>query len=159
VAALREKANTTATARCASGETLVSGEYAFVPSSGQSTTTSFRDYAASASKWTAMAVFLTRPAKLAAFAYCERGVVVKVRSSSSASIPHESDGSATARCHKGETLLSGGYTTTPTPDWHDTAGPDLFYSGSFRSGVRSWTAAAINYGTSGKITAFAYCMP
>jgi hypothetical protein len=70
VAALREKANTTATARCASGETLVSGEYAFVPSSGQSTTTSFRDYAASASKWTAMAVFLTRPAKLAAFAYC-----------------------------------------------------------------------------------------
>lgn len=61
-------------------------------------------------------VFPITPAKLAALAYCERGVVVKVRSSSSASIPKHSGGSATASCHPGETLLSGALLGRPPSD-------------------------------------------
>jgi hypothetical protein len=151
--------NTTATARCASGETLVSGGYVMSPPSatnGNSPT--FRDYAVSASEWTVMSVFDTPPGSLAAFAYCQRGAIVKVRSSSSNPIPHGLERSATASCHKGETLLGGGYTTTPKPDWFNKTGPDFFYNASRRSGPRSWTASAHNYSHgSGKITAFAYC--
>jgi hypothetical protein len=107
-----------------------------------------------------MAIFTYTPAKLAVFAYCGRGVIVKVRSSSSGLIPYNGKGSATARCRKRETLLGGGFTTTPTPDPLNSSGPDLSYSGSYRSGARSWTARAKNYSSaSGKVTAFAYCMP
>ena len=160
MAAPDQGVNTTATARCSSGETLVSGGYAFLPSSGEVNSPTYRDYAASATKWTVMSAFDVGPVSVEAFGYCGRGVVVKVRSSTSASIPDGGNGSATARCHKGETLLSGGYTTTPKPDWFNSTGPDFFYNSSHRSGARSWTASAWNFSSvSGKITAFAYCMP
>jgi hypothetical protein len=149
--------NTTVTARCKAGETLVAGGYQFKPTVGEDTSPTYRDYAANGG-WSVMSVFNSVPAKLAAYAYCERGVVVKVRSSSSGSIHDQGNGSATATCHKGETLLGGGYTTTPTPDYFDTTGPDLFYRDSYRSGARSWTASAHNVSSaSGKTTAFAYC--
>ena len=106
-----------------------------------------------------MSAFENVPAKLAAFAYCQRGVTIKTRSSTSDPIAPDSDGSATASCHKGETLLSGGYTTTPKPDWENNTGPDIFYAASYRSGARSWTARGTNFGQSGEITAFAYCKP
>jgi hypothetical protein len=157
VSATVRGANTVATARCKSGEKLVAGGYQFQPATGEHTSPTYRDYA-SKGGWSVMSVFNVVPAKLAAYAYCERGVVVKVRSRSSASIPTSHSGSATATCHKGETLLSGGYTTTPTPDYFDVSGPDVFYRDSYRSGPRSWTAAAHNVSNaSGKITAFAYC--
>jgi hypothetical protein len=152
--------NTVATARCASGETLVSGGFEFLPSSGEPDSTTYRDYAVSPRKWTVMSAFDSPPATLAAFAYCGRGVIVKVRSSSSGRIPNDGHASATASCHKGETLLGGGYTTTPTPDYANTTGPDTYFYRSYRSGARSWTARAKNYSNaSGKIAAFAYCMP
>lgn len=154
--------NTTATVSCASGQTLVSGGYGFLNStpSDQNGSTAYADYAASAREWKVTSAFAHVPVTLAAFAYCQRGVDVRVRSSSSAPIHEDGDGSATASCHKGETLLAGGYTTTPTPDWDNTSGPDLFYNASYRSGSRSWTARAHNYSNhSGKITAFAYCKP
>jgi hypothetical protein len=99
-----------------------------------------------------------------ALTYCARGVTVKVRSSSTSIVAQGSvepgTGSATASCHKGETLLAGGYTTTPTPDYFDMTGPDLFYNASHRTAVRSWTASASNYSAAaGKLTAFAYCEP
>lgn len=150
--------NTTVTARCAAGEALVSGGYAFLsPQSRQGNSPTYRDYAANASKWTVMAAFENTPAKLRAVAYCQRGVKVKVRSSAD-TIPAHAGGSATVSCHSGETLLAGGYTTTPKPDWENSVGPDLFYTASYRSGARSWTAAANNFSdVSGKITVFAYC--
>jgi hypothetical protein len=89
-------ANTTATARCASGQTLVSGGYAFMPSSGQFESATYRDFAASTGAWRVMSAFIATPAKLAAIAYCQRGVIVKVRSVSSGLIPHAGYGSATA---------------------------------------------------------------
>jgi hypothetical protein len=153
--------NTTATAHCASGQTLVSGGYAFLsPAATQGNSPTYRDFAATARKWRVMAAIENIPAKLEAFAYCEKSVVVKVRSNASDPIPDDGTGAATARCHRGETLLSGGYTTTPTPDWDNNAGPDIFYDASFRSGTRAWTARGHNYsGVAGKITAFAYCEP
>jgi hypothetical protein len=160
VPALTGERNTTATASCASRQTLVSGGYAFLPGLHESNSPTYRDFAASARTWSVMSVFNQTPARLAAFAYCARGVVVKVRSNSSLSVLTGAHGSATASCHAGETLLSGGYTTTPTPDWHNHTGPDFFYGDSYRSGARSWTASAHNFShVAGKITAFAYCMP
>lgn len=152
--------STTVTARCASGEMLVSGGYAFLatPSSTQDGSATFKDYAASARKWKVTVAFDDVPADIQAFAYCQRGVDVKVRSKSSDPIPDNGGGSVTAACHEGETLLAGGYTTTPKPDWENAAGPDLFYYASHRSGSRSWTASAHNYSSvAGSITAFAYC--
>jgi hypothetical protein len=107
-----------------------------------------------------MSVFDTPPGNLVAFAYCARRVTAKVRSSSSPIAAGAPKGSATARCHKGETLLSGGYTTTPTPDFANKTGPDFFYSASYRSGKRAWTARVINFSAvSGRLTTFAYCAP
>lgn len=162
----KEAANTTAMALCASGEKLVSGGYVMSPASATDhNSPNFRDYAASPSKWTVMSAFDLTPSKLTAVAYCARGVTVKMRSSST-SIPAEGPtsppgtGSATASCHKGETLLAGGYTTTPTPDYQNQTGPDFFYNASHRSSVRSWTASASNYSAvAGKLKAFAYCEP
>jgi hypothetical protein len=151
--------NTTATAHCSAGQTLVSGGYVFIGSQSQlSNSPTFRDYASGGKAWKVMAAFAFTPAKLAAFAYCERGVNVKVRSASSHLIHHGGNRSATASCRKGETLLSGGYTTTPMPDWFNVHGPDFFYYASYRSGSRSWTASAYNYSSiAGHVTAFAYC--
>jgi hypothetical protein len=124
----------------------------------------FRDYAASASKWTVMSAFAGGPANVTALGYCDRGVTVKVRSRSTSIAAQDGGppgfGSATASRLKRETLLSGGYTTTPTPDYGDKAGPDFFYNASHRSGTRSWTASADNYSAApGKLTTFAYCEP
>lgn len=155
-------ANTVVAARCASHEALASGGYAYESAFKQPDSPTYRDYASTPHAWAVMAAIETTPAELHVFAYCERGVAITVRSGSSGSIPGDASGSATASCHKGETLLGGGYTTTPLPDWNNMIGPDFFYSASYRSGVRSWTASARNYSevnsmTAGTITAFAYC--
>ncbi len=152
--------NTVAMARCGSGERLVSGGFAFSPSSNENDSTTYRNYAANAKKWTVMSAFDTTPGTLFAFAYCGKGVVVKVRSDTSKSIPDSGHATATASCHQGESLLGGGYTTTPTPDYANTTGPDVYFSRAFRSGTRSWTVTAKNYSHhTGKVSAYAYCMP
>ena len=164
--------NNVATASCASGQTLLSGGYSLLaPQPHEENSPVYRDYAASARKWRVMAVLKKVPGQLEAFAYCSPGVTVKVRSASTTLAPFGGpaevgagptgdSGSATARCHAGETLLAGGYTTTPKPDWDNHTGPDFFYSGSYRSGRRSWTASATNYSNvAGTLTVFAYCRP
>jgi hypothetical protein len=91
-------------------------------------------------------------------AYCGRGLTVKARSSARKPIAAHRGASATASCHQGETLLSGGFTTTPTPDHDNTSGPDTYFRASYRSAERSWTATAHNYSAvAGAIKAFAYC--
>src|SRR5919204_380686 len=79
-------------------------------SATDTTTNSAGQLVATARKWKVMAAFQTTPANLEAFAYCEQGVTVKVRSKMSDPIPTDGSGSATAQCHTGETLLGGGYT-------------------------------------------------
>jgi hypothetical protein len=154
--------NTVATARCGSRATAVSGGFALSRPASQSDSTTFRDYASGTNKWTVMSAF-SEPtgATLTSFAHCAKGVVVKVHSATSDSIPSLGHASATATCPKGQTLLSGGFTTEPTPDYNNLTGPDMYFSRSYRSGLRSWTVTATNYAnvTAGTITAFAYCMP
>ena len=95
---------------------------------------------------------------LKVFAYCVRGVDVEVRSARSEPVPRDTAGSGTARCRDGEELLSGGFKTSPKPDYQNDLGPDFFYFDSWRPGTRSWKASGINYSdVAGRITAFAYC--
>jgi hypothetical protein len=160
VAGVETPPNTTATARCAAGETLVSGGLEFIADnlSSESGSAVFKAFAASSRAWQVTVAFEAVPADIKAYAYCGRGVDVKVRSGQSHSIPNDGVGTAKASCHRGETLLSGGYTTTPAPDWENTSGPDLFYYASHRLRKRTWTASAHNYSNAdGTIKAFAYC--
>lgn len=164
VTAQPQPTNNVATASCSSSETLVSGGYALLTTqSNVEESPTYRDHAAGGTDWTVMSVFKGIPGQLAAFAYCSPGVTVKVRSASTSIGPDvtaPTSGSATASCQAGETLLAGGYTTKPTPDWSNLNGPDFFYSGSYRSGQRSWTASATNYSDpAGTLKVLAYCMP
>ncbi len=55
--------------------------------------------------------------------------------------------------------MAGGYTTTPTPDYDNDTGPDIFYSASYQFAAGSWIVSGHNFSNvAGKITAFAYCV-
>ncbi len=146
-------------ARCDANKSLVSGGYETVDADpGTHDLVAFKSRRTGDRTWK-VTVFndSDTPSKLKVFAYCKRDVDVKVRSNSDPIASDQSD-SATARCHRGESLLSGGYTTTPKSDYANTTGPDLFYTGSYKSGRRAWTAAAHNYSdVAGRITTFVYC--
>lgn len=158
--AAQPPAKTTATATCSSGYTLFSGGFEFLNGPSEADSSTYRDYSPSAGSWTVMSVFSSAQdsARLGATAYCGQGLAVKKRSSTSEPIAAGGGASATASCDKGETLLSGGFTTTPTPDWNNESGPDTYFKASYRSAARSWTVAAHNYSAvAGAIRAFAYC--
>ena len=149
--------NTSVAAHCGSGEKLVAGGYQFTNLSHQQDAALFSDYAAGGA-WKLVAVSYTVPAKVKAFAYCERGVVIKVSSARSGSIGYDSVGSVTASCRPDETLLGGGYTQKPTPDFYGNDGPAFFIGASHRSGKRSWIVTGENFSSvSGKLIAYAYC--
>jgi hypothetical protein len=149
----------TVAAHCDANQSLVSGGYETVNSEpGTHDLVAFKSRRAGDRTWK-VTVFndSDTASTLKVFAYCKRHVDVKARSKSDPVGPNQ-PGSATARCHRGETLLSGGYTTTPRSDYGNTTGPDLFYTGSYRSGRRAWTAAGHNYSdVAGRITTFVYC--
>lgn len=149
---------TTATASCPSDEVILSGGFAFQHASlSEFNSSTYQDYSPDIRHWTVTSAFATVPARLATFAYCGRGLRVVARSSTVPS-PSHTKASATASCLTGETLLSGGFTTDPTPDWNNTTGPDTYFAASYRSAVRSWTVADDNYSDApGTLTAFAYC--
>lgn len=159
--AAQPPANTTAIATCPSGYKRFSGGFEFLngpPSEANSST--YRDYSPSATSWTVMSVFSSAQdsARLGAVVYCGQGLTVNARASASTHIAAGGGASATASCQTGETLLSGGFTTTPTPDWNNQSGPDTYFTASYRSAARSWTVTAHNYSAvAGAIKAFAYC--
>jgi hypothetical protein len=146
-------------AHCGANKSLVSGGYETVDADpGTHDLVAFKSRRTGGRRWK-VTVFndSDTPSRLRVFAYCKRDVDVKERSNGDPIGPDQS-GSATARCHRGEALLSGGYTTTPKSDYQNTTGPDLFYTGSYRSGRRAWTAAAHNYSDiAGRIKTFVYC--
>ena len=150
----------TVAAHCDANESLVSGGYETVDAdAGIHDLVAFKSRRAGDRRWK-VAVFndSDTASRLKVFAYCRRDVDVKVRSKQSDQIHSDQPGSATARCHRGEALVSGGYITTPKSDYGNTTGPDLFYTGSYRSSRRAWTAAAHNYSdVAGRITTLAYC--
>ena len=149
----------TVAAHCGVNKSLVSGGYETVDADpGTHDLVAFKSRRAGDRKWK-VTVFndSDTPSRLRVFAYCLRDVDVKVRSNTDPIGQDQSD-SATARCHRGEALLSGGYITTPKSDYGNTTGPDLFYTGSYRSGRRAWTAGAHNYSdVAGRITTFVHC--
>lgn len=151
-------ANTTLTASCTSGYTLFSGGFLFYGNaSSEANSSTYRNDSPSAGKWTVMAAFSSTPAHLGSEAYCGQGLTVSTHTASKA-IAARAAASATASCPTGETLLSGGFTTTPTPDWDKSGGPDTYFSASYRSAERSWTVTAHNYSSvAGTITASAIC--
>ncbi len=142
---------------CGSNKSMVAGGYETVNvESGVHDLTAFKSRATGA-KWQISAVNGAGDAHLKAFAYCRQGGEVKERSDS-APIAADAEDTATATCHQGEELLSGGYSTSPKTDYNNATGPDFFYNQSFRSGNRAWTASAHNYSNvGGTLTALAYC--
>lgn len=150
----------TVAAHCDANESLVSGGYETVNADpGIHDLVAFKSRRTGDRTWK-VTVFndSDTASTLKVFAYCKRDVDVKARSKQSEQIPLDQPGLASARCHRDEALLSGGYITTPKPDYQNTTGPDLFYTGSYKSGRRAWTAAAHNYSDApGRITTFVYC--
>jgi hypothetical protein len=148
------------TAKCDPGKRAISGGYTLESTTDGDNSPVFISRRARKRAWTVSAFIDDPPGTLTTFAYCRQSGKVKVRSKQSEPIQDSEQGSATAKCHRGETLLSGGYTTTPESDFNNTTGPDFFYYVSSRSGPRSWTAAAHNYSAvAGQITTYAYCKP
>ena len=145
-------------ARCDSGESVVSGGHELAGLAVQDNSPVFSSRRAGKRGWSISVFVANPPATLKTFAYCQRHVDVKVRSQQGDPIPDNGNGSVSASCHKGEKLLSGGYTTTPESDFSNDFGPDFFFYRSSRSGRRQWTASAHNYSNiAGQITTFAYC--
>jgi hypothetical protein len=154
------RSNTKAKARCGRGDVAVSGGYKFGNEELEGNSPAFSSRRAGTRGWSILALLAETPARLDVFAYCQHDADVIVRTAQAhiPGGPSDTTGSATVKCHPGEKLLSGGYKTTPTPDWDNSAGPDFFYYGSKRVGPRGWKASAINYSdVGGKIVAYAYC--
>ncbi len=149
----------TVAAHCGVNKSLVSGGYETVDADpGTHDLVAFKSRRTGDRTWK-VTVFndSDTASRLKVFAYCKRDVDVRRRSNSDRVGPEQS-GSATARCQRGETLLSGGYITTPKSDYGNTTGPDLFYTSSYKSGRRAWTAGAHNYSdVAGRITTFVHC--
>jgi hypothetical protein len=99
------------------------------------------------------------PAKLRVFVYC-RARGVKTRSVSSI-VPSTGSqaATATAKCRRGETLISGGYATTSSEFDGGGSGPDLWYYSSHKAGRRGWTVSAFDNGgkPGGTFNVLAYC--
>jgi hypothetical protein len=100
------------------------------------------------------------PATLKAFVYCRAGGGVKTRSAD-ATVPGTGSQTAmmTARCKRGEALVSGGYSTTSKEFAGGVTGPDLWYYSSHEAGPRGWTVSAFDNGgaSGGTFKALAYC--
>jgi hypothetical protein len=153
----------TATARCPSGQEAISGGLdnpGFTRDGGAG----FFPYVSKKSgsrEWrVSVELFRPAPATLRAFVYCRAGRAVKTRSAS-ATVPSTGSqaATATAECKHGETLISGGYSTTSLEFPGGVSGPDLWYYSSHKAGRRGWTVSAFDNGgaAGGRFEALAYC--
>ncbi len=154
-----EPTNTDSGASCPSGTTLVSGGYRMSDPSSRGNAPIYSSFPASGKKWSIVGL-LDSPGTLKSFAYCAKDAVdVRMRTSKATSPGGDEDVTVTAKCHSGEELLSGGFHTTPEPDWDNSAGPDTFFSDSYSSTAGAWTVSAIDYSSfvGGHVTAYAVC--
>jgi hypothetical protein len=151
---------TNVSARCASNEHLVSGGFQIIDKAsqlGNSPVFKSRPAGKSERTWGVSAFIDNPPAKVRAYAYCQRHIDVKVRSLETSAITQGSTGAGFAECAKGETLLSGGYSTAPESDFDNADGPDFFYFASRRMDPDEWWARLHNYGQAGQLTVSALC--
>jgi hypothetical protein len=145
----------TATARCGRGRTALAGGWDFEDQVAN--TPVFKSRRVSERAWSVTA-FNGGNEEMTAIVYCANVGDTAIRSKRSARVPPEGDGRVTARCHKGEELLGGGFSTSPKSDYSNTTGPDFFYAASRRRGKRGWATAVHNYSDrGGRIKASAIC--
>jgi hypothetical protein len=155
-----EGVNTTVRAHCARGE-VVAGGWRYEPA-GQAANNSpvFKSNRKGSERWAVTAVLDSPDAdsRIRAFAYCLRGLDLRVRTKNSDTVESNADGTGRARCGRGQELLGGGFTTTPQPDWNNMDGPDHFYFASHRAGPSRWAAAAHNHSdVAGRIKTTVIC--
>jgi hypothetical protein len=88
-----------------------------------------------------------------AFAYCGHEPHLS-EVSNSARIRTNSQGSTTARCPRGTSVMLGGFNEASGTSHGD---PFVTIEGLERTSARTWTAKATNGGHRGRLTALAYC--
>jgi hypothetical protein len=105
------------------------------------------------------------PATLTAYVYCREGKGLKKASKTATAGPSifemgnevVGSGKATAKCDKGQRVVSGGF-DNPDFDQDRESGPQLFPTVSKKKGGRKWTVTSLNNGlVGGTVKAFAYC--
>jgi hypothetical protein len=153
----------TATARCPRGRQAISGGFDN-PGFTQDGGAGFFPYVSKKYRrrgWrVSVELYRPAPATLKVFVYCSASGGVKKRSAS-ATVPSTGSetATATARCKHGETLISGGYSTTSQEFPGGGMGPDLWYYRSRKAGRRGWMVSAFHNGSAseGAFKALAYC--
>lgn len=159
----------TATATCPKGQVPIGGGFNSPGSVRQSFITVYSSTRSGKRGWTVSGVingFVTPPAtqfklNLTAYAYCRVGAPLKSQTKT-VSLPLIQNNfafvTATAKCPKGTSALSGGF-QIPTPN-NSTAG---WVHQSSRQSARSWSAsvsaATTNSTPSLQMTTIAYCQP
>lgn len=138
-----------ATARCEAGEHVISGGYQGVP--GEYALVNRRQ---GPRGWTVTAQPSGSPS-LIALAYCTRRAGLSERSHTEPVVYDgvDNQGAASARCDRGERVVSGGYETVdPKVDVRDLA---AFKSRRVRA--HRWKVEAVTDGGDARLRVFAYC--
>jgi hypothetical protein len=140
--------------KCAKKRVAVSGGYASVdPLPGFGPLASKR---AGKRKWTVKAYGAIAPSELIVFVYCDKTKPKLKTKSASVSVAANEDGSATARCKKGSSVVSGGFDGPgAAPD--EPTGDAIYPYESRRTGKRKWTASGWNDEEVGTFVVYAYC--
>lgn len=147
---------TPASARCPRGKRAIAGGFKFSTLVGNSPV--FRSRPTDSRTWSVLALSEDEASKLKALAYCvpDRGGVSTRKDSTQ--VGTIESGSVEPKCRSGETLLSGGWTVSPRPDWQNESGPDTFFYSAYPAAQRRFVASAINFSdVAGKITGLAIC--
>jgi hypothetical protein len=135
-----------ATAQCKRGTKALSGGFAMPDRSSI-----FEAVRAGKRRWTVTGRSPgLEPGTLTTFVYCDKSRS-RLKEKSSV-VPFDSEtttASATAKCRRGSEAISGGFSSDPQFPPNAVA--------LRRDGKRRWTASAINPGSTGTFTAFAYC--
>jgi hypothetical protein len=153
---LRPGQTKTVTARCPSGQSLVSGGFQrtdFRSDGGDYVTES---HAAGTNAWTVSGhAYGTGSGELTAIAYCaemKKPILTEVASSPA---PVGANGSATTTtpsCPSGKRLITGGFSTNGSTN-------ALFAAGTFNPNG-TWSASAYGFfGAAPQLTAYGYCLP
>lgn len=153
---LKDTGEGSAKARCGRGQTAVAGGWQYDETANNQPV--FTSYGSGGRSWKVVAASGDSP-KITAYAYCLRSDRVSARTKTSEPISDNTQGSVSAKCRKGDELLSGAFKTRPKPDYSNADGPDLFFADSKRKGERGWFASAHNYSVvDGRIKLAAICL-
>ena len=147
---------TAASAKCPSEKRVISGGFEF--STLVSNSPVFRSRPTDQRSWSVLALSEDSDSKLKVLAYCvpDRGGISTRKDSTQ--IGANQVRTVEPKCKSSETMLSGGWTVSPRPDWDNEDGPDTFFSSAYPAAQQSFVATAINFSAvAGRISGFAIC--